>query len=66
MFDPSEHRPRGFNGRPFVALLTAVGAGLSVYYVSRWLRLSQITAFLIIAAIILAVGLAWYRIERPK
>lgn len=66
MLDPIEHRPRGFNGCPLVSLLTAVGTGILLYYVSKRLHLSVTTVFLIVVAIILAVSLAWYRIERPK
>ena len=66
MFDPIDKRPRGFNGRPLVALVVAVGAGFSVRPISKWLNLNEAVVFLIISAIILAVGLAWYRIERPK
>jgi hypothetical protein len=66
VFDPIEKPPRGFNGRPLIALLIAVGAGFLVRPVSKWLNLNETLVFLIIEVVILALGLAWYRIERPK
>jgi hypothetical protein len=64
MFDSITPRPRGFSGRPLVALVTAVGAGILEYYLASWLRLNEVAAYLIITATVGVVAWVWYRLER--
>lgn len=56
---------RGFSGRPFVALLFAVGMGiLTVYVASQW-RLNVSMVLIVLFAIMGIAGYLWYRIEKP-
>jgi hypothetical protein len=64
MFDPVTPRPRGFLGRPLVALVTAIGAGMLEYYLASWLHVNEVEAYLIIAATVGVVAWVWYRLER--
>lgn len=66
MFDTTLPKPRGFLGRPLIALLFAVGIGISTYYVGSWLHLNDLTMFVIIFATVGVVGYLWHRAEKPK
>jgi hypothetical protein len=63
MFDSITPRPRGFSGRPLVAFITVVGAGMLVYYLASWLRVSEVVAFVIIGGTVGIVGWVWYHLE---
>jgi hypothetical protein len=66
MFDQPP-RPRGFSGRPLIALIFAVAMGFFGYDVleSR-MHLNQPVAFAVLVAFILVVHYAWYWAEKPK
>jgi membrane protein YdbS with pleckstrin-like domain len=66
MFDSIQPRRRGFAGRPLVALLVAVAAGISEYYVGTWLHLSEAATFAIVIGTFVAVAYIWHRYEQPK
>jgi hypothetical protein len=68
MFNISEdsHEPRGFSGRPLIALLFAVGAGISAYYVGSWTHLQASLVFIIFAVAIVLVAYGWYWHSRAK
>jgi predicted ATPase len=50
MFDTRLPKPRGFSGRPLIALLFAVGMGILAYSVGSWFHLNGPTIFVIIVA----------------
>jgi hypothetical protein len=66
MFDSIQPRPRGFAGRPLVALLVAVGAGISEYYIGSWLHLSEGVTSAIVVGTLSVVGFVWHQAERPN
>ena len=64
MFNPVLHpKPRGFSGRPLIALLSAVGLAIAGTYIAAWLHLSDPTVFVIIVGIVGAVGYLWHRAD---
>jgi len=63
--DSLEKRPRGFQGRPFLALVVAVGLGFSLSYLTRWLHLNETFASILGPVLLVLIGLAWYHLERP-
>lgn len=66
MFDTTLPKPRGFSGRPLIALLFAVGMGILANSVGSWFHLSAPKIFLIIVAAVGVVGYLWHRAEKPK
>ena len=66
MFDMRLPKPRGFLGRPLIALLFAVGMGILPYSVASWFHLNGPTIFVIIVAAVGAVGYLWPQVEKPK
>jgi hypothetical protein len=54
-----DHKPRGFQGRPLIALLFAVGLGLSASYLGSWMHLDKIVEFLSIVAVVAVIGYMW-------
>jgi hypothetical protein len=52
-----DDKPRGFSGRPVVALIFAVGTG----YLA-----AQLAVPIIIGSVVGLVGYFWYKTERPK
>ena len=66
MFDTRLPKPRGFLGRPLIALLFAIGIGILAYYVGSWFHLNDPTIFVVIVATVAAVGYLWHRAETPK
>jgi membrane protein YdbS with pleckstrin-like domain len=65
-FVPASHQPRGFQGRPIVALLFAVTIGILAYYVSAWTHASGLTTTLATIVIVGTAGYVWHRLEKPK
>jgi len=63
LIDPPK---RGFNGRPLVALLAAVGMGILASYVAMWWRLDGQTVSWVFGAILWVAALLWYRLETPR
>jgi len=59
MFEPVLHpEPRGFSGRPLVALIVAVGAGSLAAYA----RIPTLLA----GGLLGLAGYLWHRAEKPK
>jgi hypothetical protein len=56
MFDAKLQKPRGFSGRPLIALLFALGIGALAYYAGLWFHLGGLTTFVIIVASVGVVG----------
>jgi hypothetical protein len=64
MLDPVlDHKPRGFQGRPLIALLFAVGLGISASYLGSWMHLNKIVdkivEFVSIVAVVAVIGYMW-------
>ncbi len=53
-----DHKPRGFSGRPLIALVSAVGMGSLAAY----LKVPSIAGGCVFGL----VGYLWYRAEKPK
>jgi hypothetical protein len=67
MFDPVlDHKPRGFSGRPLIALVFAVAMGFFGSDMLSWLHLNHLSAFVTILAIVGIVHYVWYWAEKPK
>jgi hypothetical protein len=68
MLEPGlDRKPRGFAGRPLIALLFAVAIGFFGSDILRsWMHLEQISAFVILVAIVLIVHYGWAWVDRPK
>ena len=66
MFDMRLQKPRGFSGRPLIALLFAVATGSLAYYVGSRFHLSAATTFVIIISTVGVVGYLWHWAEKPK
>ena len=61
IIDPA---PRGFVGRPLIALLFAVGLGTAAHHMASWFRMfDHSTASTLILTIGVLVGYAWYRFD---
>jgi hypothetical protein len=58
--------PRGFVGRPLIALLFAVAMGSLGYHVGAWMHLNGLAVLVIIVATVGIVGYVWHRAEKPK
>jgi hypothetical protein len=59
--------PRGFTGRPLIALFFAVLMGFFVSDILRlWMHLDRLSALAIIIAIVGIVYYAWYWAEKPR
>jgi hypothetical protein len=59
--------PRGFAGRPLIALVFAVLMGFFGSDILRsWMHLDRLSAFVIIIAIVGIVHYVWYWAEKPK
>jgi membrane protein DedA with SNARE-associated domain len=59
--------PRGFAGRPLVALVFAVLIGFFGSDILRsWVHLDRLSALAIIIAIAVIVHYVWYWAEKPK
>ena len=63
MFDMTEPEPRGFSGRPLIALLFAVGLGVTAYQVGSRFRLNDWTVFVIVLTAVVVVGYAWEHLD---
>jgi hypothetical protein len=64
MLDPVlDPKPRGFSGRPLISLLSAVGLAVVGTYFGSRLQLTDPTVFVIIVAIVGAVGYLWHRAD---
>jgi hypothetical protein len=68
MFVPVlEPKPRGFTGRPLIALVFAIAMGsLGSDLLGSWLHLEGLPALGILAAIILIVHYVWYWADRSS
>ena len=66
MFDPIQLRPRGFSGRPLVALVAAVGTGIAECYIGLRLHLTDTVVSVIAVTTFVIVAYVWYRAEQPK
>ena len=66
MFDTRLPKPRGFLGRPLIALLFAVGMGILAYSVGSWFSLNGAAISVLIVVAVGAVGYLWHRAEKPK
>jgi hypothetical protein len=53
-------QPRGFSGRPLLALLFAVGIGIVVRPIASWFMLHEPTVSTIILTTVVLVGYSWY------
>jgi len=58
--------PRGFSGRPLIALVFAVGAGILGSYAGSWLHVNDVAASALVMIAVGAVAYLWYRAEKPK
>jgi hypothetical protein len=65
MFDTKLPKPRGFSGRPLIALLFAVVAGNLAYYGGSRFHLAIPAMFAIVLASVVIVGYLWHRAEKP-
>jgi hypothetical protein len=61
-----DRKPRGFSGRPLIALLFAVAMGFFGSDMLSWMHLNHLSEFVIILAIVGIVHYVWYWIEKPK
>jgi hypothetical protein len=50
MFDLIDAKPRGFSGRPLIALLFAAGLGTAAYPLGSRFHLNDFTVFVILLA----------------
>jgi len=66
MFDLIDPEPRGFSGRPLIALLFAVVLGIVLGKVVSRFRLNDFTAFTISVTVTGVVGFAWERLETSR
>lgn len=68
MLDPVvlDHKPRGFSGRPLLALVFAVVMGFFGADLLRWTHLGRLTTLVIILAVVGAVAYVWQWVEKPK
>jgi hypothetical protein len=68
MLDPVlDHKPRGFTGRPLIALAFAVVMGFFGSDILRSrMHLNRLSAFVILISIVVIVHYVWYWAEKPK
>jgi membrane protein YdbS with pleckstrin-like domain len=66
MFDTRLPMPRGFSGRPLIALLFAVGIGILTYHVGSWFHLNGLTMVVIVITAVGVVAYLWDLAEKPK
>jgi uncharacterized membrane protein len=66
MLDPVlDHKPRGFSGRPVIALALAITMGLLASYVSSRLGLREPIVLIVFCGVYTLVAYIWYRAEKP-
>ena len=63
MFDLIDPKPRGFSGRPLIALLFAAGLGAAAYPLGLRFHLDDSTVFVILSTVTFVVGYAWERLD---
>jgi hypothetical protein len=66
MFENVEPEPRGFAGRPLLALVIAVIVGGTAAQVSSWFRLNDFAVAAMSVVAVVAVAYAWERLETPR
>jgi Na+-translocating ferredoxin:NAD+ oxidoreductase RnfD subunit len=66
MFDTKLPKPRGFFGRPLIALLFAVVIGNLAYYGGLWFHTTIPAMVVVVLASVVIVGYLWHRAEKPK
>lgn len=67
MLNPVLDKPRGFAGRPLIALVFAVLVGFFGSDVLRsWMHLGRSSALVILVAFILIVYYVWHWAKKPK
>jgi hypothetical protein len=66
MFENMEPEPRGFAGRPFLALVFAVVVGSTASQVSSWFHLNDFVMSAMSVVAVVAVAYAWERLETPR
>ena len=66
MFEQLEPEPRGFVGRPFLALVLAVAAGSIAAQLSSCFHLNDLAMSAICVVAIVVVAYAWERLETPR
>jgi hypothetical protein len=59
----TQPEPRGFSGRPLLALLLAIGLGFAARPIASWLMLKQPTVATIILSTVVIVGYGWYWLD---
>ena len=59
MFDLIDPKPRGFSGRPLIALLFAAGLGAAAYPLGLRLHLDDAAVFVILSTVTFVVRYAW-------
>ncbi len=65
MFEPIlDPKPRGFSGRPFAALIFAVGVAVAEAYAGSYLRISDPVLTLIVLSTFAVVAGAWHWLDR--
>lgn len=63
MFESIEPEPRGFTGRPFIAIVLAVGLGTAAAQVTVWFHLNDHTMSAITVLAVVAIAHAWERLD---
>jgi hypothetical protein len=63
MFDLIDPKPRGFSGRPLIALLFAAGLGTAAYPLGSRFHLNDFTVFVILSTVTFVVGYAWEHLD---
>jgi hypothetical protein len=66
MFESIEPEPRGFAGRPFLALVFAVVVGGAASQVSSWFHLNDSVMSAMSVVAVVAVAYAGERLETPR
>ena len=66
MFDLIDPKPRGFSGRPLIALLFAAGLGAAAYPLGLRLHLNDDTVFVILATVTFVLGYAWEHLDARR
>jgi hypothetical protein len=66
MFETRLPMPRGFSGRPVIAVLFAVGIGILTYHLGSRFHLNDLTKVVIVITTVGVVGYLWGRAEKPK
>ena len=68
MLDPVlDHKPRGFSGRPLIALLFSIAMAVFGSEVLRSrMHLDRLSAFVVLIATVVIVHGVWYWADKPK